>query len=142
MVVLRTLTGRCCRVRTLLDQGAEACIISEDIIQMLQLAENPVDASIFSIGLSHIANAKTFVQVGLRSIYDPNVNVEFPALVLNQLIDDRTELPSQSLPYLKGLKLADPEYGSSTKIDLIIGVEIYGSFLLPDATSGKNHLDL
>ncbi|KAK2575370.1 hypothetical protein KPH14_008479 [Odynerus spinipes] len=36
MVVLRSPTGRCCRIRALLDQGSEACFISERAAQMLR----------------------------------------------------------------------------------------------------------
>ncbi|KAK2578201.1 hypothetical protein KPH14_000928 [Odynerus spinipes] len=136
MVVLRSPTGRCCRIRALLDQGSEACFISERAAQMLRLTRKRVDAPIYGLGLTQTAHAKSFVHIEMSSSYNPDLKVEFTALILNKLTHKRPEISCETWPHIADLQLADPAYSSSTRLDLVIGVEQYGPLLLPEVRQG------
>ncbi|KAK2577600.1 hypothetical protein KPH14_012798, partial [Odynerus spinipes] len=89
---------------------------------MLRFPRKRVDAPIYGLGSTQTAHAKSFVHIEMSSSYNPDLKVEFTALILNQLTHKLPELSCETWPHIAYLQLADPAYSSSTRLDLVIGV--------------------
>ncbi|XP_055591098.1 uncharacterized protein LOC129743154 [Uranotaenia lowii] len=128
VLVIRDSNGSKQLARALLDNGSQANIISERLCQMLKLKRKPVNIPVCGVGQaqSHARHA-VHATVGSR-ISDFSIGMEF--LVLQRVT---TDLPAVSVPVdhwkiPQEYRLADPEFNSSSRIDLLIGAEHFFQF--------------
>ena len=130
-VILVGPSGIRTRVRALLDQGSEASLVSESVVQLLGLTKHRARVPLSGLGASTACTARSTTTFTLFSICDPNFILETQALVLPKLT---SQLPSRKLMDLdlsqfNGLSLADPDFHKPDSIDLILGAETYGQLL-------------
>lgn len=119
-------------VRAFLDQGSEVNLISQYLLQLLQLPRSYTSLTIVRIGGESSASqpSKGLVNLTLQSCIN-NFTCTLDVYVLSKLTSN---LPSAVIsnmdwPHLKGLELADPKFDQPARIDLILGVEVYGQIL-------------
>ncbi|XP_075157510.1 uncharacterized protein LOC142230767 [Haematobia irritans] len=117
--------------RALLDSGSQASFISERLQRRVGIRTAKVNARISGLnnalaGLTHKQCTFNLVSGG-----ENRKEVEVCALVLPQLTG---KLPSSSISIpkqsLEGLQLADPHFGQSDKVDILIGADVYPQIIL------------
>ncbi|XP_073839511.1 uncharacterized protein [Musca autumnalis] len=119
------------KLRAILDQGAQATLITESAAQLLRFPKYRTFARITGVGGETIT-VKNFVKFNLASNYEPGFELRTQAYVMPSLNNycagpvDRNKLPS-----LEEFTLADPHFDKNDPIDLLIGGDLYGDILLP-----------
>ena len=118
-------------VRALLDQESEVSFITESLAQRINLPRQRVSLPIHGIGAQRSSVARGFMNLSIASRVNPTFSLSIGAYVLAKLT---SYLPSirvvkKPWPHLDGLELADPEFSSTTQIDLILGAEVYSLIL-------------
>lgn len=115
-------------LRALLDQGSQASFISEAAVQLLRLNKIAVKSSISGLGDGQSdLTSKAMVMVNIRSLHDPTFKLQVKAYVLNTVT---SVLPEKKFVFpdweeLGRITLADPQYNSPNKIDILLGSEVY-----------------
>ncbi|KAL0821968.1 hypothetical protein ABMA28_005356 [Loxostege sticticalis] len=118
-------------IRALLDQGSQSSFITESIVQLLGLKKIPVRSQISGVGGENSLISKAMVEIEVSSRTDPNVRYQIRAYVLPSIT---TLLPSEKVKVTEWkefteLVLADPGYSSPSRIDMLLGAEIYSQIL-------------
>lgn len=118
-------------LRCLLDQGSQASFVTEATVQLLGLKRIPVNCSVSGLADGE-TRVKNMVSLIVESRHNSDCVLQINAFVLNSLT---TLLPSEQVPRsewleLEGLPLADPNYASPSKINVLLGAEVYGEILL------------
>ncbi|XP_037827080.1 uncharacterized protein LOC119615079, partial [Lucilia sericata] len=119
------------QVRALIDSGSEGTFISERVFHRLKLPSQSIDVQIS--GLNETVSAKVQYQCSfvLGSQINNDIAIPVTALVVPHL---SSNLPAQTIAYSKfsnlpQIQLADPKFYSSSKIDLLIGGDIFPSIV-------------
>lgn len=135
--------GRSTTVRTLLDQGSEATLLSERAVQLLRLPRHNCSTRISGVGgINCISRYATRVGVGHRLSDKP---IQFTnAVILPSLTQVQ---PGQTTRinewrHLKGLPLADPDIAGVQSIDIILGSDLYSSFLRNGVRRGRRDMPI
>ncbi|XP_045452957.1 uncharacterized protein LOC123662116 [Melitaea cinxia] len=118
-------------VRALLDQGSQSSFITEAMVQRLGLKRLAVKNTIVGVGGDKSVTSKSTVKINLRSRVDPRFQVKVNAYVLKSV--------TSLLPVAKATRvewenltlddLADPEYHTPNKIDILLGAEIFSQII-------------
>ncbi|XP_047541815.1 uncharacterized protein LOC125074530 [Vanessa atalanta] len=118
-------------VRVLLDQGSQGSFITEAMVQHLGLKRLAVKNTVVGVGGDKSVTSKSTVKINLRSRVDPRFQVKVNAHVLKSVTSllpvaktTRVEWDNLTLD-----DLADPEYHTPNKIDLLLGAEIYSQII-------------
>ncbi|XP_063993929.1 uncharacterized protein LOC135171374 [Diachasmimorpha longicaudata] len=116
--------------RILIDQGSELSFISESLVKLLQLQRKAAVINPIGIGSTDSGRTRGLVSVTLHSNFDSQF-VKIRAHILGKLT---AKLPSiscesPSIGELQHLQLADPSFGKSGPIDVIIGADFYGQII-------------
>ncbi|XP_075162725.1 uncharacterized protein LOC142235353 [Haematobia irritans] len=127
------------RARALLDSGSEGTLISERLSNMLRLPSRHTSATISGLNNSVSAAVQKECCFVLGSESDLNFELFVSALVVPHLSNN---LPSrtidiQRLSDLPPLQLADPKFYESSKIDILLGADVFPSIML-----SKNELGI
>ncbi|XP_062699493.1 uncharacterized protein LOC134284534 [Aedes albopictus] len=115
--------------RALLDTGSQPNAISERLCQLLHLPRKPVNVPIAGVD-STVTNAKHEIRAEIRSrVVNFSESLEF--LVLRRVTSDT---PSASFSTSRwnipeNFALADPDFNTCRKVDMIIGAAHFYSFL-------------
>lgn len=118
-------------IRALLDQGSQASFITESTVQLLGLKRVPVSGRVSGLGDAN-TRIKHMVSLSIKSRTNPVFSLQVNAYVLGSLT---TMLPT-CMVNLSGwlntvkISLADQEYGSPGKINILLGAEAYSEVLL------------
>ncbi|XP_059225803.1 uncharacterized protein LOC131997935 [Stomoxys calcitrans] len=119
-------------VRALIDSGSQGTFISERVFNILKLPFQPIEADI--AGLNGVTSAKSrkMATFSISPRFDSDLHVNVTALVVPQLSGD---LPTSSinpsvLVEFPNIRLADPKFLESSRIDLLIGADIFNNILL------------
>ncbi|XP_055910550.1 uncharacterized protein LOC129944915 [Eupeodes corollae] len=119
-------------VRAFLDQGSEVNLVSEYLINLLQLPRSYTSLSIVGIGgdSSSSHQSKGMVTINLKSCTS-EFTCSFNAYILSKLTNLLPSAVSKhsGWAHLQNIDLADPEYHQPGRVDLILGVEMYGQVL-------------
>ncbi|XP_055841189.1 uncharacterized protein LOC129908595 [Episyrphus balteatus] len=112
-----------------LNTGSEVTFISEAAQKRLSLPVRSIQAKISGIGSATTATASKMCSFLLGSKLNPDFSLSTNALVLKSLTGN---LPTATIIQKESLApfdfvLADPYYYESSKIDLLIGMDIYPS---------------
>ncbi|XP_065084910.1 uncharacterized protein LOC135707104 [Ochlerotatus camptorhynchus] len=129
VLVVRDQNGGKHLARALLDNGSQVSIMSERLCQILSLKRRAVNVPICGIEQAE-TRARFLVKTAISSrIKDFSIGVEF--LILQKVT---SELPSVHVSTAHwnipgDTQLADPEFNTSSRIDLLIGAEHFYRFL-------------
>ncbi|CAG5007379.1 unnamed protein product [Parnassius apollo] len=118
-------------VRALLDQGSQASFVTEKIVQYLGLKKQPTKGIISGVGGDNNLISKSMVYIKIQSKYDPTVEFVVKAYVLKSIT---SLLPARKITELKwveinNIPLADPQYHTPHKVDMLLGAEVYSKIL-------------
>ncbi|UYV82572.1 hypothetical protein LAZ67_22000012 [Cordylochernes scorpioides] len=121
-------------VRALLDQGSQSSFVHRDLLHHLTIPVHKVNAQIFGINDTKGEHVKQMVSCSVASLTESGWTMPIRALVVGRMTgilpsrDLRIPVPSS----WKTLPLADPQFETSGRVDVILGADVYGSLLLPD----------
>lgn len=135
---VKARNGTLIKLRALLDQGSQATFITEAAVQLLNLKKQRICVPILGIASTSAGSSKSRVQLSFMSATQPTQCFSIDALVLpklSNLLPDSSFGPSQ-WSHLMDLQLADPQFHLSSKIDIILGADIYGSLLIEGLRTG------
>ncbi|XP_073821514.1 uncharacterized protein [Musca autumnalis] len=119
------------KLRAILDQGAQATLITENAAQLLRLPKYRTFTRITGVG-GETLTVKNFVKFDLASHYEPGFKLRSQAYVMPSLNNYCAgPVYRQKLPSLEEFTLADPHFDNNDPIDLLIGGDLYGDVLLP-----------
>ena len=128
------------RARALIDPGSEASFVSEKIFNILKLPRQPISAQVSGLNGSVSIRPRHYTNFEIGSIYNPDIQINVNALVVPQITG---HLPSQPcdialLEGLPDLQYADENFFKSSKIDILIGGDLYPNILLEGVKN--NHI--
>ncbi|XP_045458533.1 uncharacterized protein LOC123668885 [Melitaea cinxia] len=131
LVKAASKTGEHVIIRALLDQGSQASFVTEATVQYLGLRKIPITEHVSVLGGDNKLSPKTMVLINLKSLVDPSYDINVKAYVLKTIT---SLLPSRKLDILEWLEtleieLADPNYRTPNKIDILLGAEVYGKVI-------------
>ncbi|XP_076684121.1 uncharacterized protein LOC143377086 [Andrena cerasifolii] len=107
LVRVASNSGEKVTVRAMIDPCSEVSLIGESIAQLLRLPRSPTNIPVIGV-----AKNKTYSRGSRISSYRPS-----PVSV------------STSWFHLTDLELADPEFASSRKVDILLGAEVYSQII-------------
>ncbi|XP_075147420.1 uncharacterized protein LOC142221551 [Haematobia irritans] len=119
-------------VRVLIDSGSHGTFITERIFHILKLPSRPIDAEISGLNGITSAKARKIATFSVSPRCESNLEISIDALVVPKLSEN---LPSNSinpslLKEFPDINLADPKFYTSSRIDMLIGADIFNKILL------------
>ncbi|KAH9632932.1 hypothetical protein HF086_002754 [Spodoptera exigua] len=116
-------------VRALLDQGSQACFITEATAQYLRLKKIPVRGIVSGLGDERPTISKYMVNLTIKSKVDQEFILNINAYVLNHITSYLPErsVSTSTIDFInfKNLCLADPNFSTPNKIDVLLGADAY-----------------
>lgn len=118
-------------LRALIDQGSQASFITRASVQLLGLKTTATKGVISGLGGEQGLITRSKVEILISSRLNPACVLRVSAYVLDKLT---SYLPSAvasvtSWPELEQLNLADPEYHTPNKIDILLGADVYSAII-------------
>ena len=126
--------GSTTQARVFLDPGASYSFVTEKLAQQLRLPrrkDNSLVAGIAGVNATRTRGAVSFT-VAHVSGRGRQIHVE-NAFVLSKVCMDMPVSPVDSISrwkHLAGLDLADPDFGTPARVDVLLGADYYGEILL------------
>ncbi|KAF9823352.1 hypothetical protein SFRURICE_001725 [Spodoptera frugiperda] len=129
--------GHAIVLRALIDQGSQACFISEKAAQLLKLKRQAARGKVVGVG-STKTDVKQVVQLQVISRVEDNFCLNIQAYVMSKQLT--TKLPKLAVQtdvqHLHCLELADPTYHLPGSVDLLLGVREYADILQAEIIKG------
>lgn len=124
--------GKLHAVRVLVDQGSEASIVSEALVQRLRVPRRRANITILGVGgkQSGIATGKVSLRIFPRQ-FENEVSVN--DIIVPRLTSYSCDLDcsTKNWAHLRNLELADPEFSSSDVLDMLIGADFFATIVRP-----------
>ncbi|XP_076398078.1 uncharacterized protein LOC143266413 [Megachile rotundata] len=132
-------SGDSIEIRALLDTGSDTSLVSQWVVQTLRLPRRAVQVAISGVQDREAGAATSEVQFSVRSKLQKDFTLPVRALVLQRLT---SLIPSQQMDntnwhHLRGVTLADPGFGTPSRVDLILGADVCGALFLDQTRSGQ-----
>lgn len=123
--------GHNCTIRALLDQGSQSSFITKAMVQQLHLKRIPSKSHISGVGEDRTVISKSVVNIQIASRVNPEVVINVRAHVLKSITK---LLPAHKVAPLEWkdleeLILADPEYHTPNRVDMLLGAEVYAQII-------------
>ena len=126
--------GSTVQARALLDSASSASFISERMTQSLCLTRTHHVTHISGIaGLTHKSPTQSIATFKFASTFSPHKKFSANAIVIPRVTCD---LPVHPIPFnekwthLNDLQIADPEFNTPGRIDVLLGVDVFVNVLL------------
>lgn len=142
-VKVKAPDGTLVKVRALLDSGSTSSFVSERVVQFLSLSRCSQRLTVSGIGStthkSPLSSASTFE---VSSLCMPSEKFAVTAIVVPRVTCD---LPLQPVynhsnwDHLSDITLADPDFATPGKIDLLLGADIYSDVRLHSRRCGPHN---
>lgn len=125
-------------LRALIDPASERSFVTQQVVSQLNLNSKKVNISITGVGASNTTVAHKEVFSFLKSSKNKQFCLNFSALVLNELTRclPNRKIDCKDWHHLKGLELADPQFAHPSRIDCILGADVYPTIILDGLVRG------
>ncbi|XP_011258489.2 uncharacterized protein LOC105252680 [Camponotus floridanus] len=129
------------KIRALLDQGSEVTLISERAVQTLRLPRSKSSIPLIGVGEQSSNRTRGLTSFKITSLYDKSEEFQISAHILPKLTSVILSAPitMRPWPYFEGLSLADPQFGSPSAVDLIIGADLYPQIIKEGLRKGPSN---
>ncbi|XP_076686030.1 uncharacterized protein LOC143378074 [Andrena cerasifolii] len=130
LVRVASNSGEKVTVRAMIDPCSEVSLIGESIAQLLRLPRSPTNIPVIGVAKNKTySRGSVTIQVSHRS--RDSIGFSTQALVLQRISSYRPSPVSVSTSWfhLTDLELADPEFASSRKVDILLGAEVYSQII-------------
>ena len=124
--------GAVMKARALLDTGSSTSFISEHSVQLLRFSRKSCTSHVSGIGNVFYQASRGLTQFHISPLNEGGIILPIQVTILKRIM---TDLPSssvkfkQELNHLKKVELADPEFRTPAKIDLILGADVYNKVI-------------
>ena len=139
-VLIHPPDGTAVKARTLLDFASFSSFISESLTQSLRLPRSSQNVKITGIvGLPHRLPLHSVVRFDNSLTSSPNENTQVTAVTLSRVTSYLPQKPvslNADWSHHSGLHLADPDFGRTGKIDILLGIDDYTAVLLHGGRNG------
>ena len=132
--------GSSSEARAILDSASSASFISDHLAGILNLPRSSQNTHITGIaGLSHKSPTQNITNFVVSLSRSPSPRIQVSAIIVPEVTCD---LPLHSVPfdlkwdYLSHLQLADPDFGRSGRIDVLLGIDIFTNVMGHGQRSG------
>lgn len=138
-VLLVNENGRILKIRALIDQGSEVTLISERAVQTLRLPRSQTFIPLIGVGEQTSNRTRGITSFKIMSLYNSE-EFQISAHILKKLTSfiPSAEIIGRSWSHLEGLSLADPQFGSPSSIDLLIGADLYPQIIKEGLRKGSH----
>ena len=133
-IMVVSADGSSRKARALLDSGSSASFVSDRLARSLNLPCSRQSTRLFGIaGLRHGSSSHFVTKFRVTSRLDPKKSFDVSAIIIPRVTCD---LPAHSISvdrtwhHLEGLQLADPDFGHSRTVDVLLGVDVFVESLL------------
>ncbi len=131
------ITTQC---RALLDSASSSSFVSERLAQRFRLSRSQHSAQVTGIGgIGHRSSSLSYVRFSVAPTRSYTSLLEVNAIVLPRVTADLPLQPvafQESWRHISGIQLADPDFGTSGAIDVLLGVDVFNEVLLHGRRSG------
>ncbi len=132
-VLVHAPDGSSIESRALLDSASSASFVSERLVQSSHLPRFRHDLKILSVaGVSHTPPSQAISKFVITPMHNQTRKIDVTAAIVPRVTCD---LPLQHVPFnpewehLSDLTLADPDFGVSSRVDLLLGVDIFAEVM-------------
>ncbi|XP_055910779.1 uncharacterized protein LOC129945147 [Eupeodes corollae] len=132
IILIKDINGEPQSCRALLDSGSQATLISESCVQRLGLKRSHAKFPVIGLGQNgSTQGTRGQVSLIMSSTFDSNSCISANAFILASLINcfPSFEIPSACLSHFKNLSLADPYCYRPSKVDLLLGSDLFFDIL-------------
>nr|XP_049703353.1 uncharacterized protein LOC126056028 [Helicoverpa armigera] len=114
-------------VRALIDQGSQVSLVTEATVQYLGLKKIPSTHVIKGVGGDKEITSRSVVIMNVKSRVDSNFNIKVKAYVLKSITSllPVTKVNAIKWVDLQNEQLADPQYHTPNKINVLLGADVY-----------------
>ena len=117
------------QVRALLDSGSAMSFVTQRVAQVLRLCRSSQNIKICGITGFSLENCnRSLTSFKIAPFHTPSRQLNVSAIIIPRVTCDLPSYPvslHHGLEHIKGLRLADPEFGQPGKIDVLLGVETF-----------------
>ena len=121
--------GRSIEARSLLDSASSTSFISQRLVDYLHLPCSLQNTKISGVaGLTRTSAPQSIAKFTVRPVQSPTKWLDVAAFVTPRVM---CNLPLHPVPFspkwnhLDGISLADPDFGSPARVDLLLGVDVF-----------------
>ena len=121
--------GRSIEARALLDSASSTSFIFQRLVDYLHLPCSLQNAKISGVaGLTRTSALQSIAKFAVRPVQSPTKWLDVAAVVTPRVT---CNLPLHPVPFspkwnhLDGISLADPDFGSPARVDLLLGVDVF-----------------
>ncbi|XP_059225759.1 uncharacterized protein LOC131997906 [Stomoxys calcitrans] len=120
-----------CYAKALVDPGSQASFVNRELCQLLNLNQKRIEkTTIDGIGATSKTSIKHMVELKLVSNYNKNYNLTVSAFILPKITNYKPiDVRKCDLPDLNSYQLSDPTFYMPSKIDVLLGSDVYGEIL-------------
>lgn len=140
-VVVEAPDGSSVRARALLDSASSASFVSERVSQSLKLPRSGQNMHISGVaGLAHSVPMQSITNFNISSIHSPHPKFSVTAIVVPRVTRDLPLRPialDTSWSHLVDISLADPDFGTPSKVDLLLGVDVFAEIMMQGRRAGS-----
>ncbi|XP_076660146.1 uncharacterized protein LOC143363453 [Halictus rubicundus] len=131
-VQLKSPNGRSVSARALLDPGSEMSFMTDDVVQALRLPRRNVEVHLTGYQEINVGTVRHEVSVLLASSRDSKFRLALNALVTRKITapTPAVEINDEKWTHLHGLPLADEDFRSPNRVELLLGADACGHLLL------------
>ncbi|XP_067205381.1 uncharacterized protein [Linepithema humile] len=125
-------------VRALVDAGSETSLVTESLIQRLRLPRSRSAFAVFGVCGKRNGVSRGFVDLQI-SPREGDLSLSVSALILPRitLYESGFRADPTAWPHLNGITLVDPDFLEAESVDILLGVDIYGSLLRTGARTSE-----
>lgn len=141
LIKCRAKNGEYITLRALIDQGAQATFITEAAAQRLQLHREKILAQIDGFGDTPVGTAKSMISIMISAMHDEFFTT-INAIVMTKVTKNipANRMDASEWPHLNGIELADPNFNIPAPVDLSIGWDCFGEFILAGVIKGEMNM--
>ncbi|CAK1603670.1 unnamed protein product [Parnassius mnemosyne] len=142
LVDITSRAGQTHVFRALIDQGSEASFVTARVVDLLGLRRTNINGVVSGVGGEGRICINHMAELVVKSKCVSNFSVNIKAYVLKSLT---RRLPAKEVkicgwPQLKSMKLADPHFHTPSRIDILLGADVFCKIIGSGLIRGPGNL--
>lgn len=127
------------RCRILCDPGSQVSFITSSFLNKLAIRRTRLELRVESVGSSVTTHTRGCATIQLASIIDTTFGMAIDFHILDSITSPTpvAKIKDECWLHLRTLPLADPTFGTTGKIDALIGADIWGTIIQDGIVRGS-----